>query len=126
MTESFEHLLRSTMIQTAQEAVPVNLIPRTFAAAHKRRNVKLALAGVATVAAIAFGAPLTFAASGQPTPVPSVTVPSSPVPQPSPSGPAPQPVPAPSLSHQFPCPGGTTDPGSPCHLIPVPSPRSPY
>lgn len=120
MTESFEHLIRSTMNQTAKEAVSVNLIPRTFAAAHKRRNLKLALAGVTTAAAVAFAAPLTFAATGQPTPVPS---PLGSQPSSAPPTSVPQPVPSPSLSHQFPCPAESTDPASPCYRIRVPAPR---
>jgi hypothetical protein len=57
MTSPFDDLIRSTLSEIAEEAIPVNLTQRAVGTARRRRAVTLTLSGVA-VAAILVGTPI--------------------------------------------------------------------
>ncbi|WP_051367144.1 hypothetical protein [Hamadaea tsunoensis] len=118
MSTPFEALLRSTLSEIAEEAIPVNLTSRAHAQAEKRRTVRVITIAVTAGVAVLIGTPLAFAAAehavtpAAPSPSPSAIVtptvkptPSDyPTAAPSPSSPGNLPSPSPSDPGNFPSP----------------------
>ncbi|GAB3953841.1 hypothetical protein [Micromonospora vulcania] len=117
MTESFEHLIRSTLTDLAEEAPIVHdQLSRAERRVRNRRRVTVTMGAVGTLAAVLIATPLALAATGSDQPRPAAPSPSGPVavpspPVPSPSGPIAVPSPKPTITPTPPGPPGV--PGRP-------------
>ncbi|MBG6069693.1 hypothetical protein [Micromonospora ureilytica] len=110
MTEPFEHLIRSTLTDLAEEAPIVHdQLSRAERRVRNRRRATVTAGAVGTLAAILIATPIALAATGSDEPPPAVPSPAGPAAVPSP------PVPTPSARTAVPTiepsPGGAkTDP----------------
>ncbi|MGW3897800.1 hypothetical protein ACWD6L_21690, partial [Micromonospora profundi] len=83
MTDPFEHLIRSTLTDLAEEAPIVHdQLSRAERRVRRQRRATVTMGAVGTVAAILIAAPIALAASGSEQPRPAA---------PSPAGPAAEP-----------------------------------
>ncbi|MBQ0993368.1 hypothetical protein KBX08_25170 [Micromonospora sp. H61] len=110
MTEPFEHLIRSTLTDLAEEAPIVHdQLSRAERRVRNRRRVTVTVGAVSTLAAILIATPLALAATGSDEPPPAVPSPAGPAAVPSPPVPTPSaPTTVPTV---VPSPGGA--PGDP-------------
>lgn len=130
MTEPFEHLIRSTLTDLAEEAPIVHdQLSRAERRVRNRRRATVTLGAVSTLAAILIATPIALAATGSdgpppavPSPAGPVTVPSPPVPSPSAPTTVPTVVPSPGGAEAVPSvspaeptvkPSPSTRPGQP-------------
>ncbi|MFI7659324.1 hypothetical protein ACIBTW_10615 [Micromonospora parva] len=105
MTDPFEHLIRSTLTDLAEEAPIVHdQLSRAERRVRNRRRATVTAGAVSTLAAILIATPLAVAATGSDEPPPAVPSPAGPAAVPSPSAPAPSaPTAVPTVE---PSPGG--------------------
>ncbi|MEU4554919.1 hypothetical protein EV382_4262 [Micromonospora violae] len=113
MTEPFEHLIRSTLTDLAEEAPIVHdQLSRAERRVRNRRRATVAVGAASTLAAILIATPLALAATGSDGLPPAVPSPAGPAAVPSPSAPVPsEPTASPAV---VPSPGGgRANPGDP-------------
>ncbi|MEW1588160.1 hypothetical protein AB0283_22295 [Micromonospora vinacea] len=129
MTEPFEHLIRSTLTDLAEEAPIVHdQLSRAERRVRNRRRATVAVGAVSTLAAILIATPLALAATGSDGPPPAVPSPAGPAAVPSPPVPTPSaPTAVPTIE---PSPGGALrdpsgPPGVPERPTVSPTPLSP-
>ena len=110
MTEPFEHLIRSTLTDLAEEAPIVHdQLSRAERLVRNRRRATVTVGAVSTLAAILIATPIALAATGSDEPPPAVPSPAGPAAVPSPPVPTPSaPTTVPTVE---PSPGGA--PGDP-------------
>ncbi|RQX05858.1 hypothetical protein DLJ58_24990, partial [Micromonospora arida] len=90
MTEPFEHLIRSTLTDLAEEAPIVHdQLSRAERRVRNRRRATVTVGAVSTLAAILIATPLALAATGSDEPPPAVPSPAGPAAVPSPPVPTP-------------------------------------
>ncbi|MHA4949060.1 hypothetical protein ACX27O_17220 [Micromonospora sp. SD19] len=90
MTDPFEHLIRSTLTDLAEEAPIVHdQLSRAERRVRNRRRATVTVGAVSTLAAILIATPLAVAATGSDEPPPAVPSPAGPADVPSPSAPIP-------------------------------------
>ncbi|WP_433354619.1 hypothetical protein ACQPYV_29470 [Micromonospora saelicesensis] len=128
MTEPFEHLIRSTLTDLAEEAPIVHdQLSRAERRVRNRRRATVTVGAVSTLAAILIATPLALAATGSDEPPPAVPSPAGPAAEPSPPVPTPSaPTTVPTVE---PSPGGapgdpSITPGVPGHPTVKPSPTT--
>ncbi|WP_327034033.1 hypothetical protein [Micromonospora ureilytica] len=117
MTEPFEHLIRSTLTDLAEEAPIVHdQLSRAERRVRNRRRATVTAGAVGTLAAILIATPIALAATGSDEPPPAVPSPAGPATVPSPPVPTPSaPITVPTV---VPTPGGaeanpSVSPGQP-------------
>ncbi|MEV4120950.1 hypothetical protein [Micromonospora sp. NPDC049645] len=131
MTEPFEHLIRRTLTDLAEEAPIVHdQLSRAERRVRNRRRATVTVGAVSTLAAILIATPFAVAATGSDEPPPAVPSPAGPAAVPSPPVPtpsAPTAVPMESSPRGAEMPPGKTvgPPGVPGRPTGTPSPSSP-
>ena len=136
----FDDLVRTTLTDLAEEAIPVDLTRAAVARATRRRTLTISLSAAAVVGAVLIGTPLAFAAAGHHAPpgpaapasnrTPASTLPTGEAPNPSPPQPNPDPSPTQVVGIP-PAPSRSAVPNSPVPMTsaapagPLPSPTQP-
>ncbi|MGQ5261728.1 hypothetical protein ACTWLT_13295 [Micromonospora sp. ZYX-F-536] len=126
MTDSFEHLIRSTLTDLAEEAPIVHdQLSRAERRVRNRRRATVTMGAVGTLAAILIATPLALAGTGSDQPRPAAPNPAvePDLPAPSPSGPAVEPgpvAPGPPGVPGRPGPAGAPSPSGPIAVPGVP------
>ncbi|MEH1168095.1 hypothetical protein V6V47_22195 [Micromonospora sp. CPCC 205539] len=122
MTDPFEHLIRSTLTDLAEEAPIVqDQLSQAERRVRNRRRATVGLGAVGTLAALLIATPIALAATGSDQPQPAAPSPSSPAVVPSPPVPSPsEPTAVPSPSDPIASPTPVGPPGVPGRPTPTP------